>query len=168
MIDSRYALGKGISSYNEIKTQIVIFLMEEDIFDRGKQLYKFKRTEEESKLPLDDGSFIIYVNAKNKGREELDNLMQSLVSSNYLEMNDNVIKGCTMYYKTTVEGEDHVCDAVQQYAEKSYDKGRTEGMAKALLDLVNKGTITLDYAIENSSLPKEEFLSIAKSLGYKL
>ena len=40
MIDSRYALGKGISSYNEIKTQIVIFLMEEDIFDRGKQLYK--------------------------------------------------------------------------------------------------------------------------------
>ena len=131
MIDSRYALGKGISSYNEIKTQIVIFLMEEDIFDRGKQLYKFKRKEEESKLPLDDGSFIIYVNAKNKGREELDNLMQSLVSSNYLEMNDNVIKGCTMYYKTTVEGEDHVCDAVQQYAEKSYNNGRTEGISIA-------------------------------------
>ena len=81
-----------------------------------------------------------------------------------------------MTYKTTVEGEDHVCDAVQQYAAKSYDNGkteginigRTEGMAKALLDLVNKGAITLDYAIENSSLPKEEFLSIAKSLGYKL
>ena len=76
-----------------------------------------------------------------------------------------------MTYKTTVEGEDHVCDAVQQYAEKSYNNGRTEGISiavKALLDLVNKGTITLDYAIENSSLPKEEFLSIAKSLGYKL
>ncbi len=37
-----------------------------------------------------------------------------------------------MTYKTTVEGEDHVCDAVQQYAEKyaekyaakSYDNGR--------------------------------------------
>ncbi|MDD7255599.1 hypothetical protein [Bullifex porci] len=83
-------------------------------------------------------------------------------------MKDNVIKECTMNYKVTIEGEDHICDAVQQYAEKSYDKGRTEGMAKALLDLVNKGTITLDYAIENSSLPKEEFLSIAKSLGYKL
>ena len=113
MIDSRYALGKGISSYNEIKTQIVIFLMEEDIFDRGKQLYKFKRTEEESKLPLDDGSFIIYVNAKNKGREELDNLMQSLVADDYLKMKDTVIKETTMTYKTTVEGEDHVCDAVQ-------------------------------------------------------
>ena len=168
MIDSRYALGKGISSYNEIKTQIVIFLMEEDIFDRGKQLYKFKRTEEESKLPLDDGSFIIYVNAKNKGREELDNLMQSLVSSNYLEMNDNVIKGCTMYYKTTVEGEDHVCDAVQQYAEKSYNNGRTEGTVKTLLNLVKSGNITLGFAIENSGLNKEEFYSVAKSLGFNL
>ncbi len=29
-----------------------------------------------------------------------------------------------MTYKTTVEGEDHVCDAVQQYAAKSYDNGR--------------------------------------------
>ena len=180
MIDSRYALGKGISSYNEIKSQIVLFLMEEDIFDRGKQLYKFKRIEEESKLPLDDGSLIIYVNAKNKGREELDNLMQSLVSSNYLEMKDNVIRGCTMYYKTTVEGEDHVCDAVQQYAEKyaeqyatkSYDNGRTEGIntgtVKTLLNLVNSGNITLGFAIENSGLNKEEFYSIAESLGYKV
>ena len=172
MIDSRYALGKGISSYNEIKTQIVIFLMEEDIFDRGKQLYKFKRTEEESKLPLDDGSFIIYVNAKNKGREELDNLMQSLVSSNYLEMNDNVIKGCTMYYKTTVEGEDHVCDAVQQYAEKSYNNGRTEGRAEgsvnSLAPLIISGYISLKLAIENSGLSQDEFLSIASRLGYKL
>ena len=85
-----------------------------------------------------------------------------------------------MTYKTTVEGEDHVCDAVQQYAEKyaakSYDNGkteginigRTEGMAKALLNLVGKGIITIDAAILDSGLNKEEFLSIAKSLGYKL
>ena len=69
-----------------------------------------------------------------------------------------------MNYKITIEGEDHVCDTVQQYAEKSFNSG----MAKALLDLVNKGAITLDYAIENSSLPKEEFYSIAKSLGYNI
>ena len=171
MIDSRYALGKGISSYNEIKTQIVIFLMEEDIFDRGKQLYKFKRTEEESKLPLDDGSFIIYVNAKNKGREELDNLMQSLVADDYLKMKDTVIRETTMTYKTTVEGEDHVCDAVQQYAEKSYNNGRTEGISiavKALLNLVGKGIITIDAAVLDSGLNKEEFYSIAETLGYKL
>ena len=80
-----------------------------------------------------------------------------------------------MTYKTTVEGEDHVCDAVQQYAEKSYNNGKTEGRAegisiavKALLNLVAKGIITLDSAIVDSGLKKEEFLSIAKSLGYKL
>ena len=90
-------------------------------------------------------------------------------------MKDNVIKECTMYYKTTVEGEDHVCDAVQQYAEKSYNNGRTEGRAegisiavKALLNLVSKGIITIDAAVLDSGLNKEEFYSIAESLGYKL
>ena len=109
--------------------------------------------------------------------------VKSLFSTNYLEMNDNVIKGCTMYYKTTVEGEDHVCDAVQQYAEKyaakSYDNGKTEGInigrnegisiaVKALLNLVGKCIITIDAAILDSGLKKEEFYSIAESLGYKL
>ena len=53
---------------------------------------------------------------------------------------------------------------MREYAAKSFKAGRAE----ALLDLVKKGTITLDYAIENSKLPKEEFLSIAKSLGYNI
>ena len=171
MIDSKYALGKGISSYNEIKTQIVIFLMEEDIFDRRKQLYEFIRYDVDKKLPLDDGSHIIYVNANNKGREDLDNLMQSLVAYDYREMKDTVIRETTMTYKTTVEGEDHVCDAVQQYAEKSYNNGRTEGISiavKALLNLVSKGIITLDAAIIDSGLNKDEFYLIAKSLGFNL
>ena len=47
-------------------------------------------------------------------------------------------------------------------------KGEAKGTAKTLLNLVNKGAITLDYAFENSGLPKEEFISIAKSLGYNI
>ena len=69
-----------------------------------------------------------------------------------------------MYYKTSEIGEDEVCEAMREYAAKSFKAGRAE----ALLDLVKKGTITLDYAFENSGLPKEEFLSIAKSLGYNI
>ena len=175
-IDVKYTLEKGEKDYNKIKDQIVIFLMEEDIFDKGKQLYEFKRYDAQSKLSLDDGSRIIYINAQNKGRKELNNLMQSLISSDYTTMKDDVIKECTMYYKTSEIGESEVCEAmrdyVAKYAEKSFNsgmaKGEAKGTAKTLLDLVNKGTITLNYAIENSGLPKEEFLSIAKSLGYNL
>ena len=171
-IDVKYTLEKGEKDYNKIKDQIVIFLMEEDIFDKGNQLYEFKRYDAQSKLSLDDGSRIIYINAKNKGREELDNLMQSLISSDYKTMKDDVIKECTMYYKTSEIGESEVCEAMREYvakyAEKSFNSGMAKGTAKTLLDLVNKGAITLDYAIENSGLPKEEFLSIAETLGYKL
>ena len=73
-----------------------------------------------------------------------------------------------MYYKTSEIGESEVCEAMRDYVAKYAEKSFNSGMAKALLDLVNKGTITLDYAFENSGLPKEEFLSIAKSLGYNL
>ena len=69
-----------------------------------------------------------------------------------------------------------MCDIVQAYAEKSYDKGktdginlgRTEGVVQTLLNLVAKGIITLDSAIIDSGLKKEEFYSIAKSLGFNL
>ena len=57
-------------------------------------------------------------------------------------MKDNVIKECTMNYKVTIEGEDHICDAVQQYAEKYaakyYDNGRTEGIGIAVKALLNR------------------------------
>ena len=171
-IDVKYTLEAGEKDYNKIKDQIVIFLMEDDIFDKGKQLYEFKRYDDQSKLSLDDGSRIIYINAKNKGREELDNLMQSLISSDYKTMKDDVIRECAMYYKTSEIGEDEVCEAMREYAAKSFNsgmaKGEAKGTAKTLLNLVNKGAITLDYAFENSGLPKEEFISIAKSLGYNI
>ena len=65
-----------------------------------------------------------------------------------------------------------MCDIVQAYAEKSYNKGinigRTEGVVQTLLNLVTKGIITLDSAIIDSGLNKEEFYSIAKSLGFNL
>ena len=65
-----------------------------------------------------------------------------------------------------------MCDIVQAYAEKSYDKGKidgkTEGIVQTLLKLVTKGSINLDSAIIDSGLNKDEFYSIAKSLGFNL
>ena len=70
-----------------------------------------------------------------------------------------------------------MCDIVQAYAAKSYDKGksdgRTEGMneginigiVQTLLNLVTEGIITLDFAIEDSGLKHDEFYSIARYLG---
>ena len=65
-----------------------------------------------------------------------------------------------------------MCDIVQAYAEKSYDKGKNdgkaEGIVQALLNLVTKGCITLDSAITDSGLNKDDFYSIAKSLDFNI
>ncbi|MDY4067150.1 hypothetical protein, partial [Bullifex sp.] len=137
--------------------------------------------EKEINLPLKDGNNIIYVNAENKGREDLNNLMQSLISYDLSEMKDEVMMECAMYYKTTQKGEDKVCEAIREYAAKSYDEGKDDGIkigkadginigiakgtVKTLINLVNSGNITLEFAIANSGLSKEKFMSIAKELG---
>ena len=179
LIDSKYSLEKG-KPYENIKELIVIFLMEEDYFKKGRQIYEVEKIIKGINLPFEDGRTTIFVNAENKGREELDNLMQSLVARDYREMKDEVIKESTMYYKTTLEGEDQVCEAVQKYAEKSYYKGKNDGInlgrseginigsVQVLLDLVSSGTISFDYAIKKSRLPKKEFLAIASRLGFKV
>ena len=184
MIDVKYALEKN-QAYGNLKQSIVIFLMEKDIFGLGKQLYEFIRKEKEINLPLKDGNNIIYVNAENKGREDLNNLMQSLISYDLSEMKDEVIKECAMYYKTTQKGEDKVCEAIREYAAKSYDEGKddgikigkedgikigkadgiNEGTVKTLINLVNSGNITIEFAIANYGLSKEEFSATAKELG---
>ena len=192
MIDVKYALEKN-QAYGNLKQSIVIFLMEKDIFGLGKQLYEFIRKEKEINLPLKDGNNIIYVNAENKGREDLNNLMQSLISYDLSEMKDEVIKECAMYYKTTQKGEDKVCEAIREYAAKSYDDGLrigkadgikigkedgikigkadginigiAQGTVKTLINLVNSGNITTSCAIANSGLSKENFMSTAKELG---
>ncbi len=82
-----------------------------------------------------------------------------------------------MNYKIIQQGEEQVCEAVHKYAvkyaQKSYDEGIkigkedgiTEGTVKTLINLVNSGAITLDYAIANSGLDEENFKSTAKELG---
>ena len=154
--------------------------MEEDYFHLGGQVYEVEKQIKGYNFPYIDGSNIIFTTAANKGRKELDNMMQSLVADDYREMKDDVIKGCVMYYKTTQDGDDKVCEAVHnyavKYAQKSYNEGKDDGInigiskgtVKTLINLVNRGAITLDYAIANSGLDKEKFISIAESLGYKL
>ena len=86
-----------------------------------------------------------------------------------------------MYYKTTQKGEDKVCEAIREYAAKSYDEGKDDGIkigkadginigiaqgtVKTLINLVNSGNITTSCAIANSRLSKENFMSTAKELG---
>ena len=196
MLDSRYSLSKGMP-FKEIKDSYVIFLMEEDYFHLGGQVYEVEKVIKGYNLPFIDGSNTIFVNATNKGREDLDNLMQSLVSADYREMKDKVIKECVMYYKTTLDGNESVCEAVHNYAVKyaekcaqtSYNEGKDDGIrigkdegikigkadginigiakgtVKTLINLVNSGNITLECAIANSGLSKEEFSATAKELG---
>ena len=75
-----------------------------------------------------------------------------------------------------------MCDIVQAYAAKSYDKGKSDGInigkdegrneginigsVQVLLDFVSSGNISFDDAIKKSKLSRKEFLDIAAQLGF--
>ena len=79
-------------------------------------------------------------------------------------------------YPTTVEGEDQVCEAVQNYSEnyarkrayESFNNGKTEESVNSLASLIISGNIPLDLAIKSSGLSRDEFFSIASRLGFNL
>ena len=79
-------------------------------------------------------------------------------------------------YPTTVEGEDHVCEAVQNYSEnyarkradESFNNGKTEESVNSLASLIFSGNIPLDLAIKSSGLSRDEFFSTASRLGFNL
>ena len=54
--------------------------MPNDIFDGKKQLYEFTLAEKNNRLYESDKVSIIFINSKNKGNKELDDLMHDLLT----------------------------------------------------------------------------------------
>ena len=101
-----------------------------------------------------------------------------VVSGRYYAMDrDNNYDRVEKAYLALTKGEGVKGTDAAEAVQKSYDEGKadgikignadgiTEGTVKTLINLVNSGAITLDYAIANSGLDEEKFKSTAKELG---
>ena len=108
------------------------------------------------------------------------NKLLELVEGNqyFHEMEDDALEVVTTYTKSKelvkakeykiAGGKNDVCKAIRDLMDDSREEGREEGRIQNLCNLVAKGLLSMEVALQESRLSKEEFLEEMKELGLDL
>ena len=145
-------------AFSRLPESWVIFIMERDPFGKGQQLYHFVRTEQKSRLLLNDGSHIVYVNGeKRDGEDALSRLMHDFFCADPDDMYYELLAQVVRRFKQTSEGVRKMSSIVEEIRaeveEEALAKGRAEGRAEGRME----GRAELQTAIALQMLRMGEF-----------
>lgn len=158
--------GKG-TKYKELPATIIIFITQDDIFDRDLSMYTFlEKCEEVEDLYLDDGTKKTFCNMKSKnGREELVSLLQymkhtTLGNPDVTVKDHRIIRldEIVSEVKQSEEWEEARVSIYKIGLENGREEGRQEGSLQMLFQLVKKERLSQSEAAEEAGLTEEEFL----------
>ena len=91
----------------------VIFITENDIYKKGKPLYKIDRYVDSQEL-FNDEAHIIYVNGQYKGDDPIGNLMHDFHCKKADDMKNKLLAERTRYLKETDKGDRHMCRIIEE------------------------------------------------------
>ncbi|MCI9312811.1 MAG: hypothetical protein HFE68_05535, partial [Erysipelotrichaceae bacterium] len=121
----------------------VIFISKHDVIGQGKASYHINRTIAETGEDFGDGSHIIYVNGSYRGDDPIGKLMHDLHCKNPDEMYYEEIARSTRYYKENKEGNDKMCQAMEEFEQRAIQKGvmvgRKEGRKEGMKEGRERG-----------------------------
>ncbi len=118
--------------YRKIPTIYVIFVVRDDLFGRGKQLYHFVTQECDGDFALYDGNHIIYAVLDNADDSEVGKLLHDMTQADPEKMKNPVIKGMTDYAKKTREGQESIMVPLYDEYKTEFEEARAEGRAQGL------------------------------------
>ena len=91
----------------------VIFITENDIYKKGKPLYKIDRYVDSQEL-FNDEAHIIYVNGQYKGDDPIGDLMHDFHCKKADDMKNKLLAERTRYLKETDKGDRHMCRIIEE------------------------------------------------------
>ena len=109
----------------------VIFNTENDIFKKGKPLYKIDSYVDGEEL-FNDEAHIIYVNGEYKGNDPVGDLMHDFHCKKADDMKNKILAERTRYLKENEEGVKHMCRIMEEMAKEERLEERLEMAAKIL------------------------------------
>ena len=157
-IDTNYL--KAGQDFDVLPTTYVIFITENDIFEKNELIYRFDRMDKKLGLSFDDEAHIIYVNgAYNNPNDtsELAKLVHDFRCSNADEMYTQLLAERTRYFKETPEGVSEMCKAMEEMQKTARAEGKKEGILETLVSLVKDGILTLAEAAGRYNVTVSEF-----------
>ncbi len=164
MLDS-HMLKPGQSA-DELRDSYVIFITENDKFGKGQPIYVIERQFVDNGEKFNDGSHIIYVNAKNKDMAtELGRLMHDMQCEDPDKMYFELLATRTRFFKQTKEGEKQMKDLIDTWMDEAREEGIEQGVIKkqteVALSLIGLGTLSVDKIAEVTGLTVDKVNELA-------
>ena len=85
--------------FDALPETYTIFITENDVFQAGKAFYPIERMNLATGAPFSDGAHILYVNGAFRDDSDIGKLMHDFGCWNASEMNFDLMKQATRYYK---------------------------------------------------------------------
>ena len=124
---------KSGEDFGKLRDTYVIFITENDVMKRGKDMYLFDRVDKDDGLELCDGTHIIYVNGATRSETAIGKLVHDLLCPDAAEMYFDILKKQVSQFKNSEEGRHIMCKAIERIAKERERKGKAEGKRENML-----------------------------------
>ena len=139
---------KSGEDFGKLRDTYVIFITENDVMKRGRDVYVFNRMDKDDGLELRDGTHIVYVNGATRSETEIGKLMHDLRCRDAAEMHFDVLKKRVSQFKNSEEGRRIMCKAM----EKIKAEGKRETMFATAKRMLKDGILALKDIARYSGL----------------
>lgn len=138
----------------------VIFITENDIYKKGKTLYKIDRYVDGEQL-FDDEAHIIYVNGQYKGDDPIGDLMHDFHCKKADDMKNKILADRTRYLKESDKGVKHMCRIMEDFAKEERKERDLETAAK----LIEQGKMTEEEVAEFYKFTKAQMKAVKEKVA---
>ena len=164
MLDS-HTLKKN-DDFDALPETYIIFITENDLFGRGKPIYKVRKIldctdDSGNDLPFDDGCTIIYVNGAYRGEDAIGYLMSDFSARTAEEMHYAELAEKMRFHKQQTKGVDTMCRIVEEYGNERVAERNME-LAE---DLIRQNKLSLEDIASVAKLPLAQIQQLAERLA---
>lgn len=137
----------------------VIFITENDIYKKGKPLYKIDRYVD-GELMFNDEAHIIYVNGQYKGDDPIGDLMHDFHCKKADDMKNKILADRIRYLKESDKGVKHMCRIMEDFAKEERKDERNETTIEMAAKLLESGKMTEEEIAELYKLTAKQMKAI--------
>lgn len=143
----------------KLSESYVIFITENDIYKKGKPLYKIDRYVDGEQM-FNDEAHIIYVNGQYKGNDPIGDLMHDFHCKKADDMKNKILADRTRYLKESDKGVKHMCRIMEDFAKEERKDERNETTIEMAAKLLESGKMTEEEIAELYKLTAKQMKAI--------
>ena len=138
------------------KQDLEITKPEQDFFGKGKAFYRIERINMDTNEPFNDGEHILYVNGEYRDDSDIGKLMHDFSCWNPEDMNFDLMREATKYYKENPEGVEFMCRAFEETRNEGIEKGREQAYLENIRSMMETLKLTSQQAMDALKIPVTE------------